>query len=198
MVLDAAMRIYLRDGIGAINMEAVAAEAQVTKPVVYACYPNRDAVLDALMDRQAENVARHLAAALAAATAVARSSGTIYGALRAGFEAFLRSVQAEPDAYRASVLWEHGATADLMRRVRATNVEQVAAISAEIQRWLAQRGTPTTPEAAHLVAHTLVHLGRTYILLILRDDPAPPIETLAALAARATLAIGDELGIETD
>lgn len=193
MLLDAAMRIYLRDGIGAITMESLAAEGEVTKPVVYACFPNRDAVLDALMDAQAETVGRHVAEAIAAT----QGKPTVDEALRAGFEVLLRSVQADPDAYRASVLLEQGATAALMQRVREVGVNLSETIGAEIQRLLAERGTPTTPEAAYLVGHTAVYLTRGYILLLL-DDKGPPVETLAALAARATLAVADELGIDTD
>jgi AcrR family transcriptional regulator len=193
MLLDAAMQIYLRDGVDAITMEALAAEAHVTKPVVYACFPNRDAVLAALMDLQSETVARHMADALAAA----HGSPTVEQALRVGFATLLRRVQAEPDAYRASVLLEHGATAALMHRMREVGVQLIDAIGDEMRRRLEERGTPTTPEAAYLVGHTVVHLARGYILLLLGDDP-PSVETLAGLAARATLAVGDELGIEAD
>lgn len=192
MILDTAMRLYLRDGIGAITMEAIAAEAEVTKPVVYACFPNRDAVLDALVAKQAADVAGHLATALAAA----QDGETIEQALRLGCAAMLRSAQAEPGAYRASVLLEQGATAGLAARVRESTDGLVAMIGAAVEQRLAERGTPTTPEAAELVAHTLVQLGRGYILLMLRVDPPPPIETLAAITTRATLAVADELGIE--
>lgn len=192
MILDAAMRLYMREGIRAITMESLAAEAQVTKPVVYACFPNRDAVLEALMDGQADIVGRHLAEALSAA----RECETIREAIRTGLETMLRSVQAEPDVYRASILLEHGATAELMQHMRATNVAQTATLAGEIEQWLARQGTPTTAKDARLVAHTVLHLMRGYIILLLRDDPPPPVATLAAMAAQASIAVAEELGID--
>jgi phosphoribosyl-ATP pyrophosphohydrolase len=110
----------------------------------------------------------------------------------------LRSAQAEPDAYRASVLLEQGATAVLMKRMREGTETLTAMISAGIQQRLAQWGVKTTPEAVDLVAHTMVQLGRGYILLLLSADRPPSIETLAAITTRATLAVGDELGIQAD
>ena len=51
-LLDAALHIVVRDGHAAVTMEAVAAAAGVTKPVVYGVFPNREALLGELLKRE--------------------------------------------------------------------------------------------------------------------------------------------------
>jgi AcrR family transcriptional regulator len=192
MVLDAALTVYLRDGIDATTMEAIAAEAQVSKPVVYACFPNRDAVLEALIDRNEATVMQHVAAAVVAAQGPDETGA----ALRAGFTALFDAVRAEPDAYRASVLLEQGASLALARRLEASRAMLSEAIGGPLAATLAERGTPISLDAAHLIAHTVAGLGRAYIVLILSDGDRHSSEMLAGLAASAVLAIGAELGVE--
>jgi AcrR family transcriptional regulator len=41
LVLDAARRLFVENGYRGTSMEGIAAAADVTKPVVYRCYPNK-------------------------------------------------------------------------------------------------------------------------------------------------------------
>jgi len=50
-LLDAALDVLDREGYGALTVEAIAAEAEVTRPVFYAAYDNLDEFLNALLDR---------------------------------------------------------------------------------------------------------------------------------------------------
>jgi AcrR family transcriptional regulator len=50
-LLDAAERVVLRDGAGQLTMDAVAAEAGVSKGGVLYAYPSKDALIDALFQR---------------------------------------------------------------------------------------------------------------------------------------------------
>lgn len=50
-LLDAALTLIVRDGYAGVTIEAVAAEAGVTKPVVYNAYANLTDLLTALLDR---------------------------------------------------------------------------------------------------------------------------------------------------
>src|SRR6266576_5165458 len=47
-VLDAALELFLAHGYDGTSMQAVADQAGVTKPVVYACFPVKDELLRAL------------------------------------------------------------------------------------------------------------------------------------------------------
>lgn len=50
-LLDAAERVVLRDGAGQLTMDAVAAEAGVSKGGVLYAFPSKDALIDALFSR---------------------------------------------------------------------------------------------------------------------------------------------------
>lgn len=50
-LLDAALKVLDRDGYRGLTVEAIVAEADVTRPVFYAAYDNLDALLGALLDR---------------------------------------------------------------------------------------------------------------------------------------------------
>ncbi len=50
-LLDAAERVVLRDGAGHLTMDAVAAEASVSKGGVLYAFPSKDALIDALFNR---------------------------------------------------------------------------------------------------------------------------------------------------
>lgn len=57
-LLDAALALIGRDGYAGLTIEAIAAEAGVTKPVVYGAYANLTDLLNALIDRtQTDTVA---------------------------------------------------------------------------------------------------------------------------------------------
>lgn len=50
-LLDAALALIVRDGYAGVTIEAIAAEAGVTKPVVYKAYANLTELLTALLER---------------------------------------------------------------------------------------------------------------------------------------------------
>lgn len=50
-LLDAAERVVFRDGAGQLTMDAVAAEAGVSKGGVLYAFPSKDALIDAMFDR---------------------------------------------------------------------------------------------------------------------------------------------------
>ena len=52
LVLDTALRIAVEDGIGSVSIVSVASAMGVTRPVVYACFDDRVALLDALLNRE--------------------------------------------------------------------------------------------------------------------------------------------------
>src|SRR5919109_1976644 len=67
LVLDAAFELLLKHGYEGTSMEAIAAAAGVTKPVVYACYPSKAELFEALLRREEERVLGEIQAALPAA-----------------------------------------------------------------------------------------------------------------------------------
>ncbi|KQY50159.1 TetR/AcrR family transcriptional regulator [Nocardioides sp. Root140] len=63
-ILDAAIRIIVRDGYDRVSIDAIAKEAGVTRPVVYGAYDGLGPLLLALLDRQQVRAMAQLLAAL--------------------------------------------------------------------------------------------------------------------------------------
>src|ERR671918_1624832 len=66
-VLDAALKLFLESGYDGTSMQAVADEAGVTKPVVYACFNSKDQLFRALLAREEERIVGEIQGAFEAA-----------------------------------------------------------------------------------------------------------------------------------
>lgn len=100
MMLDAAERVITRDGNGA-SLEAIALEAGVTKPVVYARVGSRAALSNALATRLAERL-------ITAARAEVSSGELEHATLAAFFRCTLETI----DAHRELFLYVMRGSAD--------------------------------------------------------------------------------------
>jgi AcrR family transcriptional regulator len=92
-LLDAASRVIRRQGATA-SMEELAAEAGVTKPILYAHFGDRAGVASALAERFVDQVAERLTTAFVAA------GGAPEDSLRYGLDAFVGFVEEDPNVYQ--------------------------------------------------------------------------------------------------
>ena len=92
-LLDAAARVIRRRGAAA-SMEELAAEAGVTKPILYAHFGDRAGLASALAERFVDQVAEALTAAFLAA------GGAPEPSLRYGLDAFVGFVEEDPNVYQ--------------------------------------------------------------------------------------------------
>jgi AcrR family transcriptional regulator len=129
VVLDAAERVIRRDGAG-VSLEAIAIEAGVTKPIVYARVGGRTDVANALAERLAD---RLIAAASEAV------NGRPYGhkMLAALIEANLLTVA----AHRELFLYVTGGTSDEspMRTLYLAE-RSTAPLAQQLARWRTRQG----------------------------------------------------------
>ncbi|WP_328608198.1 TetR/AcrR family transcriptional regulator [Amycolatopsis sp. NBC_00345] len=109
-VLDAALRLILRDGYAAATMEAIAREVQLAKPRVYSAYPGRGPLLAALLEREQQRMVATLAEAMPAFT----EDGDVDTILATAMTNLLESATAHPDSWRLLML----ATDDTPAEVR--------------------------------------------------------------------------------
>jgi len=65
-VLENALAIAAERGLGGVTMSAVAKRMDVTKPVIYACFDRREALLEALLEREEQRLLDGMLAALPA------------------------------------------------------------------------------------------------------------------------------------
>lgn len=177
--LDAALAIIVRDGYAAVNMEAVAREMDVAKPVVYSAWGDLQSLLVALLDREETRAFTQLAAALP------DLRDAVPGALVEAWAGHLaHTVHAHPDTWRLMLLPADGTPAQVRERVG----EGRRVVLAQLRSMFG----PLLPEgvdadlAAHAVLAVTEHLGR----LMLADPAAYPPDRLVAFATSTLRRLG--------
>src|SRR5687768_2696668 len=81
LILDAALKLFVKQGYHGTSMEAIAKAAEVTKPVVYDCYAGKEELFEALLKREE----RRLLEAVGAAFPTELDLSDIEGLMREGF-----------------------------------------------------------------------------------------------------------------
>jgi AcrR family transcriptional regulator len=177
--LDAALAIIVRDGYAAVNMEAVAREMDVAKPVVYSAWGDLQSLLVALLDREETRAFTQLAEALPDLRDAAPGS-----LVEAWTGQLARTVHAHPDTWRLMLLPADGTPAQVRQRVD----EGRRVVLAQLRSLFG----PLLPEsvdvdlAGHAVLAVTEHFGR----LMLADPGAYPPERLVSFATGALRRLG--------
>ncbi len=184
LVLDAALHVLVAQGSGDVSMDAIAEAAGVTKPVLYACYASKAELLQALLDREEQRMLAHIAAVIPERP----NREDPEGGLRTGFAAFLTAVAAQPDSWRLILLAERGSNREIRRRVARGRKLQVAALRKLVIAQYETRGVPAADRKAELVARAIVASGEAAAGMMLEDPGRWPVDELADLLARLTLA----------
>jgi AcrR family transcriptional regulator len=184
MVVDAAFAVFVEQGYDGASMDAIAARAEVSKPVVYACFESKDELFTALLVREERRIMAEVVAAIPA------QPDDLESALSAGLTAFMRSVASAPEAFGLFFLGRGGSHA-IARRVQRDREEQVEALAAFLEEWLEQRGAADADSTAVLIAHALIGAaeGAARALLANPDDVVPEVAgpALARVMARGAV-----------
>jgi AcrR family transcriptional regulator len=192
-VLDAALKLFLESGYDGTSMQAVADEAGVTKPVVYACFDSKDELFRALLAREEARIVGEIQGAFANADL---SDPEI--TLVEGFTGFLRVVGESPEVYRLIFLGEGGGNAAVAHRIQRGREEQVKRLSALARRWLEANGNGKRSEAeiertARLLGNTIAGIAEAGARLLLTEEDGWTPESLGRelgrLAAAAQSAV---------
>jgi AcrR family transcriptional regulator len=185
LILDIALELFLQHGYKGTSMEAVAAAAGVSKPVVYACFQSKAELFGALLDREEQRMFVQFNTALASGT----RSSDVRAMLTSGFTSMLRGVKDTPRAYRIALLGEGDADAIIDARVRHGRDRQISATAEAARVWLDERIPPERLDTvSQFVAQTLIAIGEAGVrtMLAAPEDWTP--ELLGA--ALAELAVG--------
>jgi AcrR family transcriptional regulator len=139
-LLDAADRIVQRDGPAA-SMRAMAAEAGITKPVLYRYFGDKNGLLTALADRHTRDLLERLRAAL-------RSGADRRSRAAATIDAYLQAIEERPQVYRfllyGPVAAEAGLPDQMHSFTRRIGDELAVGIVHELQLGDARRALATT------------------------------------------------------
>jgi AcrR family transcriptional regulator len=163
-LLDAALRVIVRDGFDKVSIEAIANQAEVTRPVVYSAYDGLEPLLHALLDRTQNR-------ALGQAMQLLNGSGDATDLdtwLVTATDRLIDVVQADHDTWHA-VLYLQTAPAVVRERVAETRDLIRKYIASALEAGIQLRGGPDLdPQIlSHLVLVTAEEFGR----LILEDPP---------------------------
>lgn len=186
-LLDAALRLLSRDGYDKLTIEAIAREADVTRPVVYSAYDGLEPLLHALLDRSQR---RALASAmqLLPADPPEQVDAWIVEMLRA----FLDVVQKEPAVWRPVLGLTRNAPDVVRDRIESTKDLLRGYIAEIVETGLERRGGPLLD--AEVVAHLVMTVGEDFARLVLDDPERYPSErligTLETMLAAGFLADG--------
>jgi AcrR family transcriptional regulator len=147
-LLDAAVEVIRRDG-PAVSMEVIAAEAGVTKPIVYRHFGDRSGLVAALAKRFSDELMGALQSSL---LRDAEPRDLLVGTI----DAFLAFVEKEPNLYRFVVQHIDGGAEELTGFVRQV-AQSVAVVLGERMRAIGYDSGAAEPWAYGLVG--MVHLA---------------------------------------
>lgn len=103
-VLAAARRVLANDGLAAVSMRTVAAEAGITATAIYRHFKDKDTLLQVLIREQYELFLEYLAAPPSASTPLDR--------LMAAFDRYLDFALEHPNGYELLFIAPHGISID--------------------------------------------------------------------------------------
>jgi AcrR family transcriptional regulator len=170
-LLDAALRIIIRDGYGAVSIEAIAREVDVSRPVIYGVFDGLGDLLGALLDRQEGRALAQLAAALAASPGDQDPREFVVAVVRSLVEV----VVGDPDTWRPILLPPDG-TPQVVRERVDRDRERVRRQFASLLEWgVGRNGEVDLELASHAVVAVIEHWGR----LVLSDPESFSAERLA-------------------
>ncbi|WP_278315484.1 TetR/AcrR family transcriptional regulator [Lolliginicoccus levis] len=164
-LLDAALRVVVRDGYDNVSIEAIAKEAGVTRPVVYSAYDGLEPLLHALLDRTQR---RALAAALKLIPTEPRT-GDVDEWFLDGVAGLIDLVREQPEIWKPVLGITTNTPAMVRDRIESTRELIRGYIADALRLGIEQRGGPwlDVEVLSHLVLVTSEHFGR----LMLEDPP---------------------------
>jgi AcrR family transcriptional regulator len=175
-VLDIAHARFAAHGYGAVTMDDVAADAGVTKPLLYAYFGNKERLYLACMERAGDAMLATVLAAVAAADGPA-------DALRRGLRAFFAFVDEDRDAWRVLFDETLPTGGEIARRVgeyRERLVELVA--QSNVNRLPARRRASHATEIEAL-SHALLGAAEALARWWLRTGALPAADAAELLIA---------------
>jgi AcrR family transcriptional regulator len=152
-VLDATLALIAQKGYESVSMEGIARQAGVTKPVVYDLFGTLADLLDALLAREEERALLQLAELMPAPVEDADPAQVLVD----GLDAFLRAVEARPDAWRLSLMpveAQPGIVRERVERDRTAIAKQLESIV----RWGVER-LEIPIEDVELLVQTIIVLA---------------------------------------
>ena len=173
-LLDAALRIIIRDGYGAVSIETIAREVGVSRPVIYGVFDGLGDLLGALLDRQERRALAQLNAALPAAPGDQDPGEFVVGFVRSMVEV----VASDPDTWYPVLLPPAGTPTVVQERIDRDR-ERVRQQFQALLAWALQRGGGAADVDLELASHSLLVVVEQWGRLVLSDPERFTAQRLA-------------------
>ena len=178
LVLDVAHARFAAHGYAAVTMEGVAADAGVTKPLIYAYFGNKERLYLACMERAGEALFATVGAAVSDADSPA-------DALRRGLHAFFAFVAEDRDAWRVLFDETLPAGGEIARAVAEYRERLVALVAqTNLDRLPAQARAAAKTEV-EAISVALLGAAEALARWWLRTGAMPPADAADLLIATA-------------
>lgn len=164
-LLDAALVVLARDGYDKVSIEAIAREADVTRPVVYQSYGGLEPLLHALLDRTQQQ-------GLEQAVALLDEAGNptdVDDWVLAAVGNLIDLVHQHPNVWRPILGLTRGAPAIVRDRIEETREVVRQHIEAGLRTGLEQRGGPDLD--TQVLSHIVMVMAEEFGRLVLEDPP---------------------------
>lgn len=177
-MLDAALAIALERGVAAVTVGSVAKRLGVTRPVVYACFESRVALIASLVQREEERLLGAALDALPNGPADAPEWLFVHG-----FQTLLERVAAHPDSWR--IVFDAAPdpeVADLFGRGRRVVADRVTELfRPTLQRW----GTADAERKLPVLVEMFMSAGEGAVRSLLHDGASWTPRELGEFVGRA-------------
>lgn len=173
-LLDAALAVLVRDGYEHVNIEAIARQADVTRPVVYQAYGGLEPLLHALLDRTQKR-------ALTQAMQLLHDSGSptdVDAWLLDAAGGLIDLVQQDPNVWRPVLGLTRGAPAIVRDRIDETRELIRSYLAVGLEAGLQLRGGPALD--VQVLSHLVLVMAEEFGRLVLEDPPRYERDRLVA------------------
>jgi AcrR family transcriptional regulator len=178
-LLDAALSVIIRDGYGAVSIETIAREVDVSRPVIYGVFDGLGDLLGALLDRQERRALKQLAAAVPAVPGDQDPGEFVVGIVRSMVDV----VAGDPDTWRPILLPPDGTPGVVRERIDRDR-ERVRQQFEALLAWVLSRRGGTAGVDLELASHSLLVVVEQWGRLVLSDPDSFSGERLASFVER--------------
>ncbi len=186
LVLDAALPLFVENGYHETSMDQIASAIGVTKPVLYDCFPNKEALLKELIRREEEHILKQVAEAFPKDPDLDDVEQLLADSLTASFKA----VAENPLSWKAIYIADQGSMPEIAKRTQQVRERQIEMIAEIVERYLAERGVGDRERLGMLLARVISAAGDAAAKLMLDEPeswtPEDLGETLSRVLARGT------------
>ena len=174
-LLDAALQVIQRDGYAGVSIDAIAREANVTRPVVYGVFDNLQGLLYALLDRQEKRALDQLVAVVPLDLGAEDPDAfLVQTAAR-----LVETVRGDPLTWRPILLAPEGTPAPVRRRIDRDREVVRRRIETLLAAGLAARGGPEID--VEMASHALVGMAEYFGRLIVEQPETFAADRLVAM-----------------